>query len=173
MRLIVLALLAPTALASAVASMDVQIAGRHIDHFHYDSFYNAASGAYLVPSMDCDGAHRRIILSNSLDTILLNEGTPEIDPIARAPFNAQTGQGIRLGMTRMQVIDKLGIPSQSLYSKRFTADELIYQRYTEKDKRGWYGRYANFYLFRNNRLFYIEVSYDLIGGGCGWERGYY
>lgn len=173
MRPIVLALLASAAMASAVATMDVQIAGRHIDQFHYDPFYNAASGTYLFPGMDCDGAHRRIILSDSLETIILNEGNSKIDQISHAPFNPQTGQGIRLGMTRMQVIEKLGNPSQSLYSKRFKADELIYQRYTPKDKRGWYGRYANFYLFKNNRLFYIEVSYNLIGGGCGWERGDY
>ena len=173
-----------TALALALccsvagAKMDTQIAGRRLDDWHYQPLFNAHSGAYLFPAIDCDGAHKRIILSDSLQAILRNEGRSdeggELEAtIPWARFDPRTGLGIRLGMSRTEIIRRLGIPSQSLHSKKMQADELIYQRYTAKDKRGWYGRYANFYLFRNDRLFYIELSYDLIGGGCGFDRGVY
>ena len=174
------------ATATAPAGMDTQIAGRKIDHFGYEALYDPFAKTYLYWALDCDGAHRRLTLTTSLESIGLNEGwnspkgkmreeffAEKRNEFEQIPINAQTGLGIKLGMTRKQVVHKLGIPSQSLYSERFKADELIYQRYTPKDKRGWYGRYANFYLFRNDMLFYIELSCNLIGGGCGWERGTY
>ncbi|MEO7453486.1 MAG: hypothetical protein ABIV13_01840 [Fimbriimonadales bacterium] len=166
--------------AHACATMDTQIAGRHIDGRGYEALHHPAANAYLYWALDCDGAHRRLTLTSSLAAIGINEGWPSSksnlperslaenrEEFSEAKFKSQTGLDITLGMTRKQVMDKLGLPSQSLYSKRFSAQELIYQRYTPKNKDGWYGRYANFYLFRNDRLYYIELSYDMIDGPCG------
>ena len=172
--------------ASASANMDTQIAGRHIDRFGYEASLNPIDGTYLYWALDCDGALRRITLTTSLEAIGINEGwlssktkqpqkvlAERNEEFERKEFKTETGLGIRLGMTRKEVIDKLGIPSQSLFSKRFNAQELIYQRYTPRLKHGWYWRYANCYLFRGDTLFYIELRRDMIDGPCGSSRGYY
>lgn len=173
--------------AAAPARMDTQIDGHSIeDRYGNDARYDPFAKTYLHWGLDCDGAHRRLTLTTSLEAIVTNEGWRPGSGKTREQFvadkhkelqeykiNAQTGLGIKLGMTRKQVINKLGIPSQSLYSERFKADELIYQRYTSKNPHGWYSRYANFYLFRNDKLFNIELSYDHIGGPCGSSRGIY
>jgi hypothetical protein len=83
----------------------------------------------------------------------------------------QTNSGVRIGMTEAQVRRILGAPRQTLYSKKFAAREFVYRREQgwSKSKRdtapdGTGMSWRNYYLFRNGRLFYVELAQDLEGG---------
>ena len=77
----------------------------------------------------------------------------------------KTNRGVRLGMSRPQVLRILGKPTKEIWSKKFKAQELIYRRQPKLDKEGMGVAYSNYYLFRNGRLFYVELSQSAIGGG--------
>lgn len=68
-------------------------------------------------------------------------------------------------MTMSQVRRILGPPNRKIWSEKFRADEYIYSRETKKDREGFATKYTNYYLFRANKLFYIELSRDALGGG--------
>lgn len=84
--------------------------------------------------------------------------------IASGKIDAKTDRGIRLGMSKREVTRILGTPNRTMWSTRFRADEIIYTRATPKDKEGVWTLYANYYLFRAGKLFYIELARDAIGG---------
>lgn len=68
-------------------------------------------------------------------------------------------------MTKRQVRNIPGRPDRSLFSNKFNADDFVYTRTTKKTKDGLSSKYTNYYLFKNDRLFFIELKYDSIGGG--------
>jgi outer membrane protein assembly factor BamE (lipoprotein component of BamABCDE complex) len=121
-----------------------------------------------------------LVLSANLDSIMTNEGmfydglTSEDIARRRVEFKAEikpgtivakTNRGVKLGMSQAQVRRILGPPDQKLKSKKFGADEYVYRRETKKDSEGVSTRFSNYYLFKSGKLFYIELSQDLIGGG--------
>ncbi|MBV6457845.1 MAG: hypothetical protein HONBIEJF_00965 [Fimbriimonadaceae bacterium] len=94
----------------------------------------------------------------------------------KARIDPVNGLGIRIGMTKAEVERIAGRPTRRLFSKRFKCDELVYHRTTYlRDDRGRVEktmdgeklkvRLANYYLFRNGRVFFIEASQDLLNGG--------
>ncbi len=82
-----------------------------------------------------------------------------------ARFTPTTNSGVSIGMTKRQVRNILGRPQRSFYSQMFKADEFVYTHTTKKTADGISGKYTNYYLFKNDRLFFIELRYDMIGGG--------
>ena len=116
-----------------------------------------------------------MVLSDSLEAILTNDGyeTAEVrerlTEFARsfrsASFTPATNSGVTIGMTKGQTRSILGRPDRSFYSKKFRADEFVYTHTTKKTADGLSGKYTNYYLFKNDRLFFIELRYDLIDGG--------
>ncbi len=122
----------------------------------------------------------RLVLSADFKSIFINEGygedraTPESiasdtrqlkSRITPGKINPRTNRGVRLGMSRLQVQRILGTPKKSMWSKRFRAQEIIYSRHTKLDKEGMGTKYTNYYLFRADKLYFIELSQDAIGGG--------
>lgn len=91
------------------------------------------------------------------------------------PIDPVNGLGVRIGMTKAQVEKIAGRPTLRLYSKKHNCDELVYYRTSNsRDQRGRIEviegqklkvRLANYYLFRNGRVFYMEASQDLLNGG--------
>jgi hypothetical protein len=174
------ALLALTfALAGAGAKFDLSIGGKSANAYH-ESVYDPANKLYLYSSGDCDGAHRRLVLSSDFESIMRNEGflhesnrpeenrkslEEERSRLKRSAIRPETSSGIRLGMSEKQVVGILGKPDRAFFSKKFQARELIYRRETKPDRDGISQRSSNYYLFRNGKLFYVELARDKIGGG--------
>lgn len=115
-----------------------------------------------------------MVLSGDLTSILLNEDYPEnhaklppkdagvtFDP---ATLNPTTNNGVRIGMTPKQVESILGKPSKRFYSKKFQADEMAYYRERKRPGESSPRKYSNYYLFRHDKLYYIELRNDSLGG---------
>lgn len=121
-----------------------------------------------------------MVLSADLKSILLNEGYLErySDPMPKADdltmfkeqikpgrVQAVTNRGIRLGFSEKQVREILGNPSKAIWSSRFQARELIYRWESKKTPDGVSTVASNYYLFRNGKLYYLELARSLLGGG--------
>jgi outer membrane protein assembly factor BamE (lipoprotein component of BamABCDE complex) len=116
-----------------------------------------------------------LVLSRSLDDILLNDGYSHLESAERkadfrkqfqpARFSPTTNSGVEIGMSKSQVRKILGQPDRSFFSKKFNADEFVYARTTKKTSDGLSAKYTNYYLFKKDSLYFIELRYDLIGGG--------
>jgi hypothetical protein len=159
--------------------MDSSIGGKSVTRYH-PSVYDAKQKLYLYSSGDCDGAHKRLTLTGDLRSIAINEGAVyeglSSADVAEAlqrikteckpgPIKAKTNLGIRLGMSPAEVQRILGKPTKSMWSKKFSAKELIYSTETDKDAEGFSDTHSNYYLFRGGKLYYIELDEDL-GGAC-------
>ncbi len=120
-----------------------------------------------------------MVLSADLNSILLNEGLLSKDLDAKEVakrieeekqrFKSETvkpttNRGIKLGMSQQEVRRILGKPTRSIWSDKFQSKELIYTRETPKDKEGISIKFSNYYLFRGDRLYYVELARDTIGG---------
>ena len=68
-------------------------------------------------------------------------------------------------MSKQQVRNILGRPDRSFFSTKFSAYEFIYTHTTKMTADGLAGKYTNYYLFKKDRLYFIELRYDMIGGG--------
>jgi hypothetical protein len=80
-------------------------------------------------------------------------------------IKARTNHGVRLGMSPAQVRAVLGKPTRRLWSTRFNAYELVYSRITGSRAREDRVQYKNYYLFRNDKLFFVELREDALDGG--------
>lgn len=167
------------ALAGPASKMDSSISGKVVTKYHQSVV--DTKGLFLFSSGDCDGAHKRLVLTKDLRSILINEGAiyagltaeeiaertaSQKAQIKPGTIDPKTDRGIRLGMTLAEVQHVLGKPKKSIWSEKFQATELIYTRETPKSADGISTRYSNFYLFRGGKLFYIELAEDMMGGGC-------
>ncbi|HZH97951.1 MAG TPA: hypothetical protein VEX38_03190 [Fimbriimonadaceae bacterium] len=121
-----------------------------------------------------------MVLSADLSSILKNEGVlyqglsaaersvriaEAKQWIKQSRIAPKTTYGVRLGMTENQVRKLLGKPKKVMWSKKFDSRELIYRRQERKDQHGMYTIWSNYYLFKEGKLYFIELASDLIGGG--------
>lgn len=170
------------------SKMDTSLGGLKIGARFQESTFDAKQNLYLLSSGECDGAHLRLVLSSDYQAMMVNEGALyegleqwDIDQRVRqfkqehkpGKINPKTNYGVRLGMTEAEVLRVLGKPKKAIYSKKFQARELIYRREVvwpkkrgEEARNGTGMLWSNYYLFRNGRLFYIELCQDLVGGAC-------
>lgn len=85
--------------------------------------------------------------------------------LEKGTIEARTDRGIKLGMTQAEVRKILGNPQKAFWSKKFKAKELVYSRETPKEADGTNWNFTNYYLFRGDKLYFIELTQHLIGGG--------
>lgn len=185
MRIVALMSLATT--CHGQVPMDASLGGQGFFKNFGKQIIDRKQGLYLYASGECDGAHRRITLSTDFRAVMLNEGSiyeglsaSEVElreqeflaGLKRDQIRASTDRGIRIGMRESEVLRILGKPTKTIWSKKFQARELIYRReikYSKKKREEGNGtgvQFSNYYLFRNGKLFYIELSRDVVGGGC-------
>jgi hypothetical protein len=143
-----------------------KLAGRDLRTCGHALVTDRSQGVHLYSSIECDGGHRRLILSRDLDAIRKNEGYEaskdflDYLPQSDKPLAAATELGVKLGDTPEAVRARLGAPARDFFSKKFQARELIYKYRDARQQR----LYASYYLFREGRLFYIELSWDIEDG---------
>lgn len=166
-RVVLLGHLLAAPAAAAPDFVSWQLAGRDVRRTGRVLITDAARGVHFFGTAECDGGHRRVILSRDLSAISINEGfahsgemlasfeerhAKALDPI--------TDRGIALGASPEAVRAKLGPPAKDFYSRKFQARELVYRHTDRKADRD----YTACYLFRGGRLFYVELSWDSRGG---------
>lgn len=139
-------------------------------------WHDPESGYYLYKSGDCDGAHRFIMLTK--DRRMVAEHGWEVARFGRKPedsagskveerkIDLSTLKGIRIGMSRDEVVSKLGEPTRT--AVRGQAREYwcaLYKKVQMEDRVN--GRVLrNTYIFKHGKL--IEISINLDGiPGCG------
>ena len=142
----------------------------------YGCWHDPKSGYYLYKSMDCDGAHTSITLTK--DRRMVMESGFEVARFGRKPedgagakieeraFEPSTKHGIRIGMSRDEVVAKLGTPTKTAVrgkQKEFWC--ALYKKVQMEDKvTGQVLR--NTYIFKNDKLIEIAINLDSIPG-CG------
>jgi hypothetical protein len=142
----------------------------------FGCWHDPASGYYLYKSMDCDGAHTSITLTK--DRRMVTESGFEVARFGRKPeegagakieerkFDLATKNGIRIGMSRDEVVAKLGEPTRTAVrgkNKEFWC--ALYKKVEMQDKVS--GRILrNTYIFKEGKLIEIAINLDSFPG-CG------
>lgn len=142
----------------------------------YGCWHDPASGYYLYKSMECDGAHTLLTLTK--DRRMVTESGFEVARFRRKQENAggmkieerkldlATKHGIRIGMTRDEVIEKLGKPTRTALrgaNKEFWC--ALYKKADMEDRAT--GRVLrNTYIFKHGKLIELAINLDSIPG-CG------
>jgi len=142
----------------------------------YGCWHDPQSGYYLYKSMDCDGAHTHITLTR--DRRMVTESGFEVARFGRKPedspgtrieerkLDLSTRNGIRIGMSRDEVVSKLGPPTRSVV--RGKDNEFwcaLYKKVQMEDRVS--GRVLrNTYIFKNGKLIELSINLDSIPG-CG------
>ena len=142
----------------------------------YACWHDPKSGYYLYKSMDCDGAHTSITLTK--DRRMVQESGFEVARFGRKPeegagakieeraFDPVTKHGIRIGMSREEVVAKLGSPSKTAVrgsNKEYWC--ALYKKVQMQDRVT--GRVLrNTYIFKNDKLIEIAINLDSVPG-CG------
>ena len=142
----------------------------------YGCWHDPASGYYLYKSMDCDGAHTNITLTK--DRRMVTESGFEVARFGRKPeetagakieerkIDLATKNGIRIGMTREEVVARLGEPTRTAVrgaEKQYWC--ALYKKVEMTDKVS--GRVLrNTYIFKNDKLIEVAINLDAFPG-CG------
>lgn len=142
----------------------------------FGCWHDPTSGYYLYKSMDCDGAHTNITLTK--DRRMVTESGFEVARFGRKPeetagakieerkLDLVTKNGIRIGMTRDEVVRKLGAPSRTAIrgqNKEYWC--ALYKKAAMEDRVT--GRVLrNTYIFKEGKLIEISINLDSIPG-CG------
>ena len=142
----------------------------------FGCWHDPATGYYLYKAMDCDGAHTGITLTK--DRRMVVESGFEVARFGRKPENAaganieerkldlSTKNGIRIGMTRDEVVAKLGQPTRTAVrgkNREFWC--ALYKKVVMEDRvTGKVLR--NTYIFKEGKLIEIAINLDSIPG-CG------
>ena len=140
----------------------------------YGCWHDPASGYYLYKSMDCDGAHTNVTLTR--DRRMVTESGFEVARFGRKPDEAAgakiterkidltTKNGIRIGMTRDEVVGKLGEPTRTAVrgsEKQYWC--ALYKNVEMTDKVS--GRVLrNTYIFKDDKLIEIAINLDSFPG---------
>ena len=144
----------------------------------FGCWHDPKSGYYLYKSMDCDGGHTAITLTK--DRRMVTESGFEVARFGRKPEEAPgnnieeraldlvTKHGIRIGMSREEVVAKLGAPTKTAVrgkQKEFWC--ALYKKMQMEDKVN--GRVLrNTYIFKNDKLIEMAINLDSIPG-CGGD----
>ena len=139
-------------------------------------WHDPQSGYYLYKSMDCDGAHTHITLTK--DRRMVAESGYEVARFGRKPddsagakieerkLDLSTLNGIRIGMSRDEVVSKLGPPTRSAVrgqEKEYWC--ALYKKVAMEDRVT--GRVLrNTYIFKHGKLIELSINLDAIPG-CG------
>jgi hypothetical protein len=139
-------------------------------------WHDPQSGYYLYKSMDCDGAHTHITLTK--DRRMVAESGYEVARFGRKPDDAagakieerkldlSTLNGIRIGMSRDEVVRKLGPPTRTAVrgqEKEYWC--ALYKKVAMEDRVT--GRVLrNTYIFKHGKLIELSINLDAIPG-CG------
>ncbi len=142
----------------------------------FGCWHDPKSGYYLYKSMDCDGAHTSITLTK--DRRMVTESGFEVARFGRKPeeapgtkideraFELATKHGVRIGMSRDEVVGKLGTPAKTAVrgkQKEFWC--ALYKDVQMEDKVS--GRILrNTYIFKDGKLIEIAINLDSFPG-CG------
>lgn len=169
--LLLLANIWPSHLTVATAGMSVE--SRELT---YGCWHDPESGYYLYKAMDCDGAHTGITLTKDRRMVL--DSGFEVARFGRKPeegagakieerrLDLSTKHGIRIGMSRAEVVRKLGQPTKTAVrgkNKEFWC--ALYKKVAMEDKVS--GRVLrNTYIFKNDKLIEIAINLDSVPG-CG------
>lgn len=142
----------------------------------FGCWHDPKTGYYLYKSMDCDGAHTSITLTK--DRRMVTESGFEVARFGRKPeegagtkieeraLDLSTKNGLRIGMTRDELVGKLGEPARTAVrgrNREFWC--ALYKSVERKDAVS--GRILrNTYIFKNDRLIEIAINLDSFPG-CG------
>ncbi len=139
-------------------------------------WHDPESGYYLYKAIDCDGAHVSITLTK--DRRMVQDSGFEVARFGRKPeegpgkaveerkIDLATKGGIRIGMTRAEVEEKLGKPTRTAVrgeKKEYWC--ALYKKVVMKD-RETSRVLRNTYIFKNGRLIEISINLDSVPG-CG------
>lgn len=142
------------------------LAGYTLDKPQPVAIHDSATGSYFIRTGDCDGAHRRLILSISKVTLPGDIGTLADKPISSVRLSSQqTGRGIALGHTQAQVARRMGRPTWQGGSLFHRQEEVwsyrrIYGRVGERKEE------KTLFRFRQGRVTCIELYRDELDSGC-------
>lgn len=142
----------------------------------YGCWHDPASGYYLYKSMDCDGAHTNVTLTK--DRRMVTESGFEVARFGRKPeatagpkieerkLDLATKNGIRIGMSRDEVVRKLGEPTRTAVrgnSRQYWC--ALYKKVEMEDSVS--GKILrNTYIFKEGKLIEIAINLDSFPG-CG------
>ena len=139
-------------------------------------WHDPESGYYLYKSMDCDGAHTHIMLTK--DRRMVAESGYEVARFGRKPeegagakieerkLDLTTLNGIRIGMSRDEVVSKLGPPTRTALrgqEKEYWC--ALYKKVT-MENRVTGAVLRNTYIFKHGKLIELSINLDRIPG-CG------
>ena len=174
----ILALLSALLLVAWPANLTAAVGGVSTEArvASHGCWHDPESGYYLYKTIDCDGAHvqvtltkdRRMVLDCGFEVARFGR-KPEEGPgtgIEDRKLELATKNGIRIGMTRQEVVEKLGAPTRT--AVRGNAREYwcaLYKKVVMKDReRGHVLR--NTYIFKHGKLIEIAINLDSVPG-CG------
>ena len=173
-----LSMLSVLLFAAWPSHLTVAAAGMSADarEITYGCWHDPASGYYLYKAMDCDGAHTGITLTK--DRRMVTESGFEVARFGRKSENSvganieerkidlSTKHGIRIGMSREEVVAKLGEPTRTAVrgkNKQYWC--ALYKKVEMQDRVS--GRVLrNTYIFKDRKLIEIAINLDAIPG-CG------
>ena len=142
----------------------------------YGCWHDPATGYYLYKSMDCDGGHTNITLTK--DRRMVMESGFEVARFGRKPENAagtkieerkldlSTKNGIRIGMSRDEVLARLGPPTRTAIRGRNKEYWCALYKKVAMDDRVSGRVLRNTYIFKDDTLIELSINLDSIPG-CG------
>ncbi len=174
----ILALLSVLMLAAWPANLTVAVGGMSTEApaLAIRCWHDPESGYYLYKTVDCDGGHKSITLTK--DRRMVRDCGFEVARFGRKPednpgtateerkIELATKNGIRIGMIREQVVEKLGKPARTAVrggEKQYWC--ALYKKVIMQDReRGRVLR--NTYIFKHGKLIEISINLDSVPG-CG------
>ena len=164
----------PSHLTVAAAGMSAE--RREVTH---GCWHDPASGYYLYKSMECDGAHTLVTLTKDRRMVLESGfevqrfGRKQDDgpktKIEKRKLDLVTKNGIRIGMSRVELVKRLGKPT--LTAVRGRKKEFwcaLYKKVAMEGKES--GRVLrNTYIFKDEKLIEIAINLDSFPG-CGEDN---
>jgi len=139
-------------------------------------WHDPESGYYLYKSMDCDGAHTHITLTK--DRRMVTESGYEVARFGRKPedsagakieerkLDLSTLNGIRIGMSRDEVVSKLGAPTRTAVRGKEKEYWCALYKKVAMDDRVTGRVLRNTYIFKHGKLIELSINLDAIPG-CG------
>ena len=135
-------------------------------------WHDPESGYYLYKSMDCDGAHTLITLTK--DRRMVSESGYEVARFGRKPeesagarieerkLDLSTLNGIRIGMSRDEVVSKLGAPTRTAVRGSEKEYWCALYKKVKMENRVTGRALRNTYIFKHGKLIELSINLDAI-----------